>query len=153
MKSIYAVYADDESLPRYVGQSSRPHERLTGHCTTARFTAKLYRIKLPDITLRLDVLEEVEDSEAKKHEKYWIKKFRELGADLANTQLGEGKYKYKPTWETMERRRQTLEARRNDKRRGHARVVDDEEIATIRAGYIGIEQYSLWENDVDENTN
>ena len=94
-KAIYGIYADDESLPRYVGQSPNPRNRLMGHIASAKSSARLYRIDLPDTVFRVETLEEVESNKASEREVHWINKFRKMGAVLANSQLAVGKYRKK----------------------------------------------------------
>jgi group I intron endonuclease len=114
MYCIY-VFSDEFGIPKYVGKTKCFNTRIKQHLNKDRFIYKSYfynwlnKQLLEDKEYFIDILEEVDDSNWKEKEKYWIKHIKENGYKLTNmTDGGDGNNNQVFTEESKERRRQKM---------------------------------------------
>lgn len=114
MYCIY-VFSDEFAIPKYVGKTKCFNTRIKQHLNKDRFIYKSYfynwlnKQLSEDKEYFIDVLEEVNDSNWKEQEKYWIKHIKENGYKLTNmTDGGDGNNNQVFTEESKEKRRQKM---------------------------------------------
>jgi len=82
--AIYTLSDPRNNAVRYVGQTRDPNTRLCGHYTNPTGMKWIDEIKSHGIRPNMNIIEWVEDDVANAKERYWIRKLKSAGCDLAN---------------------------------------------------------------------
>jgi hypothetical protein len=89
---IYALYEKEKNY-RYIGKSLEPEKRLKNHIFFSKFK-KTYKdnwiqsVILKNGNINIEILEETDEENWSKREKYWIKTLKEKGFQLTNHNNG-----------------------------------------------------------------
>lgn len=134
MAYIYALIDPRTNEVRYIGKASDIAVRLRRHKTEKGNTHKCYwlrQLREQGYVPQLQVLEEVEDSNWAEREIWWIKYYRDNGANLTNhCSGGNGAPGISPSDETRQKLSQSLKAHWEK----NPPTISEEHLAALIAG-------------------
>ncbi len=152
--TIYTLSHPITNIVRYIGKTNGTlPDRLSKHIYISKKANNkrcnwIQSLIKQGIKPKIEVLDTCTSTEeSSKLEIYWISQFRSWGFDLVNgTDGGEGSYGYKPSKETLEKKRATMKALWINKKKPPIKRMSKEEQYALLSDKrsIPINQYSLF---------
>jgi predicted DNA binding CopG/RHH family protein len=117
--AIYTLSDPRVNAVRYVGQTRDPKTRLCGHYTNPTGMKWISELKALGIRPSMNIIEWVDDIDARQRECFWIHEFNRAGCDLLN------KHKYTSAFKSKKSALQSLKVSFNLHRRVKVQAFED----------------------------